>query len=261
MNKSRILFYWFLFLTFALFFGCSSEKFISKWSSNKILIDGNDNDWKNETKFYKDEDILVGVENDDKNLYVLFETTDKSKQMQIMHRGFIVWLDNAGGTSQVLGIKFPIGMKGLFYPGADMKDLEQRFSPKELEIYSKQNESWTKMGVGRAKGISTAIAFRNNKLVYEMSISLYKRKGDLYSLNPEGDKVGIGFQTGEFEIKKGSPDLPEGSEIGEGGEGDYGGGFEGEPGETGISSEGQAKQYNESNRLNFWLIATLAANP
>jgi len=262
MKKSTMLLFSIIYFTVAFFYGCSSEKYISKWASSKITVDGKDNDWTNKTKFYKDQDILVGVQNDSKNLYVLFETPDRMKMMQIMHRGFIVWLDNDGGSSEDFGIKFPIGKKrGNFYPGKDMKEVEQNFMPTEMEIYNKHDKSWSSFNIGQAKGISVAVSTNDNKLIYEMSIALHPQKGDDYFLNPKADKIGIGFQTVKFQMKKRPSNTGERGEIGEGGEGREGGeeGFGG--GEFGgEDAQGNRTGFKPPQNFNFWLTTTLAAN-
>ncbi len=268
MKKSMMLLFATVYFAVAFFYGCSSEKYISKWASNKITVDGRDNDWTNKTKFYKDQDILVGVQNDNKNLYVLFETPDRTKQMQIMHRGFIVWLDNDGGSSEDFGIKFPIGGKiGDYYPGEDMKEVEQNFTPPtDMEIYNKHDDSWSRMSFAQAKGISVAVSDNDNKLVYEMSIALHPEKGDVYFLNPKANKIGIGFQTVKL-ARKARPQQPTGEEGSEGVEGGEGGGYGGygrERGEFGEQGGGEGSRggegYKTPEQLDFWLTTTLAAN-
>lgn len=262
MKKSIILLFGIVYLTTAFFYGCSSEKYISKWTNNKIVIDGRDNDWANKTKYYKDENILVGVQNDNKNLYVLFETPDRMEKMQIMHRGFIVWLDNDGGNSEDFGIKFPIGMKGNFYPGKDMKEVERNFVPTEMEIYNKHDKNWSRLSIGQAKGISVAIANNDDKLIYEMSIDLHPEKGDVYFLNPKADKIGIGFQTVKLE-RKGLSQRPTQGESEGGDEGGYGGyGREGGEFGEGGGAEGRrgGQGFRPPEQLNFWLTTTLATN-
>ena len=242
--------------SFALFFiaiflgGCSSEKFISKRANSKIQIDGKDNDWQNKTKYFKDQNVLIGVQNNNKNLYLLMETNDRQRIRQIMGRGFIIWFDNSGGSSKKFGVKFPIGRR-------ESRNMGMR----ELEIYNPHTESWDLVSFNEAKGIKIALNRNRDKLIYEMKISLDK-KNSSYFLQPENGKIGIGFTTPEFSrnMKMRSGRDENGVKIGMGGR---------EGREAGEGGMGEGREFGEGRRggqrpnlpeqFKLWLTVNLAS--
>ena len=59
-----------IFLFFST--GCNSQKMQSAWAPNEIEIDGQMQDWSTEqTTYFEDDDILMGLANDSQNLYML----------------------------------------------------------------------------------------------------------------------------------------------------------------------------------------------
>ena len=66
------------------FVGCSSSELMVSSSVNNITIDGNHEDWSGKLKYYEDEKVAIGFQNDDKNLYFCLVTSDRANAMKIM---------------------------------------------------------------------------------------------------------------------------------------------------------------------------------
>ena len=89
--------------------GCSSGlKLTSDWQQGEMNIDGSDSQWQRGLYYDKESDIVYGVRNDDKYIYVFLKTQNRSTQMQIMRQGLTVWFDREDGKNQTFGIKYPM---------------------------------------------------------------------------------------------------------------------------------------------------------
>lgn len=51
--------------------------------------------------------------NDTSNLYITLSTTDQTLMMKTLRLGFTVWFDPEGGTREVPGVKYPVGIQGM----------------------------------------------------------------------------------------------------------------------------------------------------
>jgi len=75
-----------LFFTISIVY---SQKINSKWASDKIVVDGNNDDWiKMPSMFDAGTKMLYEFRNDDQYLYLIFELTDKMYQKKFMKAGF-----------------------------------------------------------------------------------------------------------------------------------------------------------------------------
>ena len=90
------------------FSACSSEKFVSSWNEEKIVVDGNQSDWKNKLHYIEDERVAVGVFNDNENLYLCLTTDDRGKIMQLLNLGMTLWLEPDNDNVRTRGIKYPL---------------------------------------------------------------------------------------------------------------------------------------------------------
>ncbi len=256
MKSYKLYFLFLVFLTLMIS-GCGGVNYVSKWNNSRIKIDGNDNDWKNNTEYIKDKNILVGVQNDKNDLYVLFETSDRAIEGQIMRGGLILWLDRSGGSSKKFGIKYPLSMRD-----------ERQTGGTELEFYNPDNDSWERSTFKEAKGINIAFKRDNEKFVYEMKIDLHPG-GNSYFLNAKADEVGVGFAAGKIERRQRSSFEGGGreggfgrgeGEGGESGEGGFGGrGFGGRGGRGGYGGGEGGQRPQQAEPLDFWMNVHLAA--
>lgn len=202
-----------------LFQGCSSNiELISKWANQSITIDGKDNDWENKTIYVKEENFLIGIQNDNEYLYLTLITTDRNVQTKIFGRGLTVWFDREGGKGKNFGVKFPLGlMDSEIFPmrpnleeNTDLLDKMFEKEQTELEILIPANEETIRMDRSQASGINSKISRTEDRMIYEMKIALKPDNKNLYGIGifpakQDNSKIGIGFETGEInreEIKE-----------------------------------------------------------
>lgn len=271
------------------FAGCGgSMEIASKYSGEAIIIDGNDKDWEGKTTYLKDEKMLVGFQNDGKNLYVLVSASDKDKQMQLMRRGLTVWFDENGGTDKKFGIKYPLGMMQGGRPpmgnaewgennngdeeGEGFRPEPEALDPaedapagfSELEVYEHETESWTKMSFREAKGIEAKIGRQSNRVVFELKIAL-KPEDNIYYLTGKEGKIGAGIEITEIDKEKIKQRMKSGGGMGGpgadmGGPEDMGapGGSMGAPGGGRGGRGGMMKQAPQTSQFKKWFEVKLA---
>ncbi len=89
------------------FFGCSSTEIIqSNLLQNSIVVDGNQDDWNGKLKYFEEENIAVGFQNDDKNLYICLATANKANSMKMLSMGLTIWFQPENGGLKV-GLQYP----------------------------------------------------------------------------------------------------------------------------------------------------------
>ena len=91
--------------------GCSSSEFMVSSSVNNITIDGNHEDWSGKLKYYEDEKVAIGFQNDDKNLYFCLVTSYRANAMKIMAFGLTVWFEPENGEQEI-GLQYPKRIDG-----------------------------------------------------------------------------------------------------------------------------------------------------
>lgn len=213
----------------AMLASCSgTQDFSSKWADQPVTIDGSGEEWKHKTTYFKDGDILLGVQNDGKYLYIALTTSDRQTKMQILMQGLEIWFDKKGGTDKLFGIKFPIGAResgyaNLHKEGRENNDKHGEHNNNDEWIESliehvtnsttiklmEQDDYSQKMELQDAPGIEAKISRSNDVLIYEMKIALMRDTANKYSLelSKNARTLGFGIETEEMQFKK-----PEGTE-------------------------------------------------
>ena len=256
----------FLFLVSLTIAGCSSIPLLkSTWDNNTTVVDGKENDWRDNMAFLTDEQVSVGVRNDSANIFVIFKTTSRQQSFQFFGPGFTVWFDPDGGEDKNFGIHFPIGRRGRgdgpLLLGTDQGDDIARQMQKELEIIQKDKGGPTQITPLEAKGIELSIKSYDDYLVYEMKVPLHASPDHPFAINASGKSLGVGFETGKIEARQsvsrddgGGEGMPAGGTGGgfggRGGRGGRGGG--GGRGRGGIQNGERPKQ------IDFWMKVNLA---
>ena len=267
-------------LAISLLFGCGGDEYISKKADKPIIIDGNDNDWEGKATYMKDQGVILGVQNDADNLYLMLVTSNQSKIHQILSRGLIIWFDGEGGSSKKFGIKYPFGhipgdmqgkdfKKGDFGREAPPPNLERMSN--ELEVFEPDTKTWARTTFVETKGIEAKISYKNDRLVYELRIALSPKGGNSYFIPTGKDKIGVGFEVPEFDRSKikerpsgdgemGGPEGGPGGGFGGGeraGGGMEGGGGRGPGGHGGGRGPGGAGGESQKS-FSYWTTVTLA---
>jgi hypothetical protein len=199
------------FICITLWEGCSSIDITnSKWADEPVTIDGVNGDWKDKNFVIKDENIMVGIQNDSEYLYLMLTTGDRNNQLQILGRGFTVWLDKNGGNDKNFGIKFPVGLFGspMTFTQGDQDDntdrMDQMFQRADanttIQILGPGENDNQSVMLADAKGISIKMGRQNSVLVYEMKIALKKSSDDIYAIGIKNlnSQIGVGFETAEI---------------------------------------------------------------
>ena len=250
--------------------GCSSGlKLTSDWQQGEMNIDGSDSEWQRGLYYDKESDMVFGVRNDDKNVYVFLKTQNRSTQMQIMRQGFTVWFDREDGKNQVFGVKYPMGRQwthaGISSDTNEEKlhtFLDQEFP--ELEMIGPKKEDIQRFSPLEAPGIRVKLGRIGETFVYELRVPLKKTYDHPFAVEPiPGHRIGIEFETGEFkpEQSKGGVHAGGGYERGEGmGEGNPAeGGFTGSRRSHGSGDKGgRSGNIEKTKQMELWLSVQLA---
>jgi hypothetical protein len=204
--------------------GCSGGlKLTSDWQQGEMNIDGGDSEWQRGLYYDKESDMVYGVRNDDKQVYIFLKTQNRSTQMQIMRQGLTVWFDREDGKNQTFGIKYPMSQHEAHAGySPDTNDerlpsfLDQAFP--ELEIIGPRKEDIQRFSPLEAPGIRVKLGRTRETLVYELRVPLTKTSEHPFAIEPiSGRRVGIEFETGDFkaEQRKGGMRMGGGHERGE----------------------------------------------
>jgi hypothetical protein len=221
--------------------GCGGAEVPSRWLDREIAVDGDGAEWQGATTYFKDQNLTVGVLNDDQFLYMALFVGNVRDEAQVLLRGCTVWFDPSGGKEEVLGIHYPAGLTigdrpqtqrqeggrgaggmGMGPPGADSLKSIFAGQSKTLEIFGPEPGAFHAQGLSD-NGIEVAIQVHETSLVYEIKIPLRRGEGHPYGIGAElGKKIGVGVETPEITQPK--------REQGMGRRPGGGGGFGGTPG-------------------------------
>jgi hypothetical protein len=249
-----------LLLTFLLV-GCGSSKLElnSNWRDREITVDGKNADWLGAMLFFEEDNVSVGLLNDENFFYICMIAEDQFVRTQMMRQGFTLWFDPDGGKEKTFGIKYPIGMQA---SEGDMRRDEQNLerssqAPRrpmiELEILGPGKDEQKKMLISEAKGIDIIVEFSSGMLVYELKVPLIQSEQHPYAIGAEaGSSVGIGLEMSKME----GPDMREQMSGGRGGGGPSGG-MRGGTGGRGMPGGGRSQMRKP---LKIWAVVQLASN-
>lgn len=238
--------------------GCNQTKLESKWTDQEITIDGKLNKWNENLVVPKNTHVGIGFMNDESSLYLTLTTMDRNLIMQVLTRGFTVWIDPKGRKSQRFGIRYPFGggmgefrmmMQGReqYTPDFDLFIQVALSSQKEVEVIGPGKNQIARFGLNNSAGIDVIATFEESVFTYEMRVPLQSVAENLYAIDVKpGTTIGVGFTT---------PELDRDSMGGMGGRG---GGMGGHGG-GGRSDRSLGRQMPES--LKYWVKVTLANNP
>jgi len=161
--------------------------------------------------YFEDENISVGLRNDESFFYMCMIAEDPIIRTQVMRQGFTVWFDAEGGDDKTFGIKFPVGMQAMGAPGkmnprgtrereqseADPERMERALGRllAELEILGPGKDKQMRLKVEEAKGIDIVLDSSGGMLVYEIKVPLLPNEQHPYAVGAEaGDLIGIGLE-------------------------------------------------------------------
>lgn len=251
-----------LLLTFLLA-GCGNGKLElnSNWRDREITVDGKNVDWLGAMLFFEEDNVSIGLLNDENFFYICMIAEDQFVRTQVMRQGFTLWFDPDGGKEKTFGIKYPLGMQASDLPRGMIRDEQsmERSSqaPRrpmiELEILGPGKDELKKMPIAEAKGIDISIEFSSGMLVYELKVPLIQSEQHLYAIGAEaGSSVGIGLETAKMERQDVRREMS-GGRVG----GGPAGGMRGGAGGRGMPG-GRRPQMR--NPLKIWAVVQLASS-
>jgi hypothetical protein len=257
-----------LFFSLIILSGCSQGKLElnSDWLDREIIVDGKSDDWLGAMYYFEDENISLGLLNDENFLYACLIAEDQFIRTQVMRQGLTLWFDPDGGKKKTFGIKYPLGRQAgdrSMRPGfparreegeRGQEQFRERFKEAmtELEILGPEKDESKRMSVEEAKGIKIIVRPLSGMLVYELKVPLLRSEEYPYAVGAKaGDTIGIGFLSPK--LKTG----PQRWRPGGGWPGGGRGGLGGMPGGRGMPGGGRMS--GMSRTIKVWAIVQLAA--
>ncbi len=250
-----------LLLTFLLV-GCGNSKLElnSNWRDREITVDGKNTEWRGAMLFFEEDNVSVGLFNDENFFYICMIVEDQFVRTQVMRQGFTLWFDPDGGKEKTFGIRYPIGMqareRGMRRDEQSMERSRQApMRPMiELEILGPGKDELKKIPIAEAKGIDIIVEFSSGMLVYELKVPLIQSEQHPYVIGAEaGSSVGIGLETSKMERSDMRRQM-----SGERGGGGPSGGMRGGAGGRGMPGGGRRSQMPKP--LKIWAVVQLASN-
>jgi hypothetical protein len=216
--------------------GCSSTaELSSSWNNNKIVVDGNADDWGGHFFYLKDSHVSLGLRNDQDFLYVCLMSSEGQFRRQMMGLGLTVWLEPDGGKKW--GIHYPIGFIGQRQrPSSNGEEMEGERdtglvfgqSLQNLEILGPGDEDRQQFSALAAPGISVKVGYSEGSAVYELKVPLRTSSDHPYAVGAAmGSNVKLALETGKFQSENRRGGMSEGGREGSGEGGGRGGGWRG----------------------------------
>ena len=204
--------------------GCGKPELVSQWRGGRVVvIDGDDGEWQNARHLLENENLVYGIFNDAKYLYLYFNLSDRTRQMQIARSGLTVWLDGGGGKGKTFGVRYPLAMTqddmpegrpgfsgggsggrsgGRFRGGVPSGDpaqlarlMEKLVARHDFEILGPLKDQRTRSSGLNTAGIEVAASWSNGRLVYELKVPLARGDDYVYAVGARADKpLGLGLE-------------------------------------------------------------------
>jgi len=194
--------------------GCGSSKImISNSPNSKIVIDGNHKDWTGKLKYFEDERVAIGFQNDEEHLYLCMVTADKMIAKKIMALGLTIWF-RPDNDEETIGLVYPLRMnnvssKGLLGKNRNKKgssDFEMTVNAMmqnqgEFEIINDDDEILYSASLGSKDGYKIKVGVVNQKFVYEAQVPIGDNELAQIPVNIfPNEKINIEFQSGEIDF-------------------------------------------------------------
>ena len=264
-------------LAFGLLVGCRDVVLESSWRAKRITIDGRDGEW-GEKYFFKKEGAIVGVANDETHLYLFLSTTDRNLQVKLLRQGFTASFDPGGGKKTHFGVYYPLGLSaddvwllaeslrgGRELSASTVPGAGPQINPEMVEamyaavmeegkmeiLGGSARDRWV-VPVAEVPEMEVALAYAENKLVYELKVPLAQIEREKYRVGigaTEVKPVGIGLLTPELDMRR----LQRDRDPRVGGLGMRGGGYGGDGRRQGVEIFREVTQ-----PLQLWAKVSLA---
>ncbi len=190
-----------LAISMLLFSNCHSLPLSSVWKNTDIKIDANPDEWKAILQDIPDRPFGIGMQNDDKFLYLCISSWDRSINEQIVRHGLTMTFETNSGKHSVFGIHFPVGMtreeiKQAMEENPDhehglMKDLFDR-SLEKLEVLGPTQSDTLPMKLNQADACGLLLRIQyspKGNFVYEAKIPLREDSANKFAIGIGQDTV------------------------------------------------------------------------
>ena len=213
--------------------GCgSSLQIASKWSEQKVKVDGNLREWSDSTAFVEKDGLRCGVMNDGEFVYICMMSSKPNIGRQILFRGMTVWFDPNGGSKKTIGIRFPIGMRrGEMPMQRDEEETDQRGNRidamerqavSDFEFVGPTEKDLQMVSRLQGQGVEMHLTSTPERFVYELKVPLAYSSAHPYAIESRaGSPIGVGFETNT--MQRAAATEGEGEGRGEGGRSGRGG--------------------------------------
>jgi len=213
MNNSVLILPLIIFLLIA---SCSSEKYISNWNDNYIIVDGDPSDWEGKLRFIENERAAVGVYNDNENLYLCLTAENKEKAIYLLNLGITIWLRPKSSDAKTFGIKYPlrsedfdkgimIDILGEVAQENYIRTLLHDFDDKQTDIQIVNDDNYLlyTYKINNGSGIEIELGMHMHQFVYEMGIPLRGNEMNEFKLDlSPDDDFGVRFLTNKYQRPK-----------------------------------------------------------
>ena len=186
---------------------CNQTALESKWTDQEIVVDGKLTEWQDHLIVPKNSHVGIGFMNDEHYLYLTLTTLDRNTIMQVLTRGFTVWIDPKGGNKHHLGFTYPINRNMGDFPQI-MQNREQNSQDydffihgllagqNEIEIIVPGKKKFARMGIHNSTGLHVKPMYKDGEFTYEMKIPLKRSVKNMVAINAKpGKNIGVGFTT------------------------------------------------------------------
>jgi hypothetical protein len=250
--------------------GCgSSLQIASRWSDQKMKVDGSLKEWSDSTVFVEKDGLRCGVMNDDEFVYVCVMSSRPNIGRQILFRGMTVWFDPNGGSKKTIGIRFPIGMRRGEMPvqpegeETDQRgnriDAMERQAVSDFEFVGPTEKDLQMVSRLQGQGVEMHLTSTPERFVYELKVPLAYSSVHPYAIESHaGSPIGVGFETNAVQRAAAAEGGGEGGRGGRGGMPGAGGGRGGGR-MPGAGGQGGNRQGAATMSFDIWAHVQLAA--
>jgi hypothetical protein len=192
------------------FAGCSSTKQIySESAAIPYIIDGHSNEWYGKKMVeFKDEGILVGIQNDADYVYICLMSSNRSSSRFMTQAGMILWFEPDGGKK--FGIHYPIGRTP---QPKDAFESTEASGYTDLDILGPENDAITRSSTLTSEneyGISAACCDSLGTTVIELKIPRKPKQIPYGIMVASGKSVSMNIESGTFQAQSGKRHQHEG---------------------------------------------------
>ena len=107
----------------SLSISCKRQEAACSWTSDVMIIDGKRSDWVDKPfNYFENEDIVLGLSNDNDNLYLFFSFKNRQWAQMIRSGGLTLWFDGQGKMKKNWGLRFRGGPEMPGIPGESHPD-------------------------------------------------------------------------------------------------------------------------------------------